>query len=75
MGDTSMMKRLTAILLALCLALSFSGCKSKQERELEQAQRAAQEAREAADRARENRDQLVRDIERYQQALDKINGK
>lgn len=69
------MKQLTAILLALCLALSFSGCKSKQERELEQAQRAAQEAREAADRARENHDQLVRDIERYQQALDRINRK
>lgn len=69
------MKQLTAILLALCLALSFSGCKSKQERKLEQAQRAAQEAREAADRARENHDQLVRDIERYQQALDRINRK
>lgn len=69
------MKQLTAILLALCLALSFSGCKSKQERKLEQAQRAAQEAREAADRAQENRDQLVRDIERYQQALDRINRK
>lgn len=69
------MKQLTAILLALCLALSFSGCKSKQERELEQAQRAAREAREAADRARENHDQLVRDIERYQQALDRINRK
>lgn len=69
------MKQLTAILLALCLALSFSGCKSKQERKLEQAQRAAQEAREAADRARENRDQLVRDIKRYQQALDNINRK
>lgn len=69
------MKQLTAILLALCLALSFSGCKSKQERELEQAQRAAQEAREAANRARENHDQLVRDIKRYQQALDNINRK
>ena len=68
------MKRAIAVFLLLVMCFSLFGCKSKEERELERAREAAAEAAKAAERAQENYDDLIRDIQRYEDALSRVQN-
>lgn len=68
------MKKWISVIIVICVLLSFTACKSKEEKELERAREAAAAAEEAYWQAQENYDELVRDIERYNQLLDQIEN-
>ena len=64
------MKKLIIGLLAVLMAFSLTGCKSKEERELEKAQEQLRQSQEAADRAWADYYELKQDIERYETLRD-----
>ena len=66
------MKRLMLFVVALSMLFALSGCKTKAEKELERAQEAAAAAEEAYWRAKKDYDDLVRDLERYNQLVDQL---
>lgn len=68
------MKRITACNLILCLALSCAGCKSKEERELENLQKASAEMQEAAEKAAKEYDRLQRDLDAYNRAMEGLKN-
>lgn len=68
------MKRVIAILLACLLAFSLVGCKSKAERELEEARKAADAMEKASKQAQRDYDGLLNDIEDYERAVGKIKN-
>lgn len=66
------MRRVIAWILILCLALGCAGCKSKEERELENLQKASAELQEAAERAAKEYDRVQRELDAYNRAMEQI---
>lgn len=68
-------RRILCLILAFIFLLALPGCgKSKAQRELEQAQEAARNLEEAAQRAQKEYYDLQRDIERYNDSVDRLYG-
>lgn len=69
------MKRILTLFLALLLcAACCTGCKSKEERELEQANAAVEEMRQQVEKAQREYDQLNRQIEAYERASERVKN-
>lgn len=69
------MKRIVLLLLAALIVVSVSGCgKSKAERELERARETAYQLDQAYQSAKKEYDDLNRAIDRYNDAVAKVNG-
>lgn len=68
------MKRLMLLCLVLSMLFSLTACKSKEEKELEEARNAASAMAEAASQAQEDYDELMDDIAEYEDAVDELNG-
>lgn len=69
------MKRIVLLLLAALIIVSVSGCgKSKAERELERARETAYQLDQAYQSAKKEYDDLNRAIDRYNDAVAKVNG-
>lgn len=68
------MRRIMAWVLMLCLALGCTGCKSKEERELENLQKASAELQEAAERAAKEYDRVQREFDAYNRAMERIKN-
>lgn len=62
------MKKCITLLLVLLLTVPFTGCKSKAERELEEALKAADAMGQVAENAQRNYDNLMRDLDQYDRA-------
>lgn len=71
------MKKVLSFMLALCLVLSFSGCKKEltPEQEIANLERSNQELEEAAQRSRENVDRVKQQNQDYLDAYAKASGK
>lgn len=67
------MKKCIALFLVLSMAFSLTACKSKEEKELEEARNAAAAMAEAATQAQEDYDELIDDIAEYENAVDELN--
>ncbi len=67
------MKKLILVFLSLGMLFSLTGCKSKEERELEKAYEALEKSQQAADNAWADYYQLQKDIERYESLRDMLN--
>lgn len=69
------MKKIVLLLLAALIIVSVSGCgKSKAERELERARETAYQLDQAYQSAKKEYDDLNRAIDRYNDAVAKVNG-
>lgn len=68
------MKRITALILVIALSASLVGCKSKEEKELERAREAAAAMEEVAKQAQQDYDDLMRDIENYERAFERVQN-
>ena len=69
------MKRIVLLLLAALIIVSVSGCgKSKAERELERARETAYQLDQAYQSAKKEYDDLNRAIDRYNDAVAKVDG-
>ena len=68
------MKRMLALLLSLLLLLSFTGCKSKAERELEQAIETANQLDRAYRDAVQRTEELKRDLAAYEAAVERYQS-
>lgn len=69
------MKRIILAILTALLCLNLASCKSKEERDLERIQKAAEEARKAAEQADWEYEKVKRDLDAYDRAMEKLNGK
>lgn len=67
------MKKTIVVILAVLLCCCFSGCKSKEERELENLKAASVELSRAYENARREYDQVRRDFEAYDRAIERLN--
>lgn len=68
------MRRVIAWILIMCLALGCVGCKSKEERELENLQKASAEMQEAAERAAKEYDRVQREFDAYNRAMERVKN-
>ena len=68
------MKRMLTLLLSLLLLLSFAGCKSKAERELEQAIETANQLDRAYQDAVQRTEELKRDLAAYEAAVERYEA-
>lgn len=68
------MRRITAWILILCLALGCVGCKSKEERELENLEKASAEIQKAAEKAAKEYDRLQRELDAYDRAMEWVEN-
>ena len=66
------MKKLVAIVLVITLFAGLCGCKSKEERALERARETARQTEQQFNRALKDYNDLQRDINDYQKALDRL---
>ena len=71
------MKRILLLILALCLALSFPGCKKEltTEQKIANLERSNQELAEAAQRARDEADRVKQQNQEYLDAYAKASEK
>lgn len=67
------MKRIITLLLTLCLCAGLYACKSPEQKQLEEAHRAAEAAEDAADAAQERYELLQELLTQYEAAQEKIN--
>ena len=69
------MKKILVLFLTLMMVFSLFGCgKSKTERELERARESVNQLEQAYQNAKKESDDLHRMIERYEDAVAKVNG-
>ena len=68
------MRRITAWILILCLALGCVGCKSKEERKLENLEKASAEIQKAAEKAAKEYDRLQRELDAYDRAMERVEN-
>lgn len=66
------MNRLIAVFMVIMLSFSLVGCKSKAERELEQARNNAAAMQKAADQARQDYEDFVNAVDAYEQAVESL---
>lgn len=68
------MRRITAWILILCLALGCVGCKSKEEQKLENLEKASAEIQKAAEKAVKEYDRLQRELDAYDRAMERVEN-
>ena len=70
------MKKIIALALVFVMLFSLCSCgvKNPYEKELAEANRRSEQAKQAADDAKDAYDQLLKDIEDYEKALEKVQG-
>lgn len=67
-----MRKVICILFIIIVFAIAFSGCKSKEEKELERARDTASQLQKQAESAQSSYDSLKRDIDNYNDALSRL---
>jgi hypothetical protein len=68
------MKKLFVLVLTVAIAMIFAACESREERELRNAIDAAERAEENYQRAVDDYNELQRDIDNYNSALERVQN-
>lgn len=68
------MRQILALVLVLALAVPLTGCKSKAERDLEEARKAVEAMGQMAEDAQRDYDELMRDIDQYERAMEALEN-